>query len=355
MKKLIVVALLLSCATLVGCNPITMKITASEDLSSINVDVEGISLEDITMEEDGSISVNFDNPGDSAQTQEDTADNTSTQTPVVLESTTKDTQEEQNTATQNPTTDSANSSTDSNTDSDADSSTTAETSKDAYSIFKEYVKLHLTDHDNIHSIEFNPEAVDFSFVSSVNNDWARVDKAIVVKNDTGRVFLVISYDEMSADYATDIYEVSEATPTYCVTKEDVRVVSYDPNTELYTAEVTINAMGTYWASMDYVLDDNGDFLTKGSVYSIDSSYNVERHSLTVTKELPVWIEGGSDKLQVGTQILITGTNNSNEMYFSVVGTGECGTITYERTGEYGQVTIDGVSEAEYFEFMPYSG
>ena len=55
MKRILVTTLLLSCMTLVGCNPVTMKITASDDLSNINVEVDGFSLENITMQEDGSV------------------------------------------------------------------------------------------------------------------------------------------------------------------------------------------------------------------------------------------------------------------------------------------------------------
>ncbi len=352
MKRILVTTLLLSCMTLVGCNPVTMKITASDDLSNINVEVDGFSLENITMQEDGSVNVSFDNPGTATQTgnavvstQDVTMQNASMQTPVVLGSTT------QNAASNNQSNDVTVQNT--TTQSTPVSNETVQ-AKDSYGVFKDLVTNHLTAYDNIHSIELNPEAVDFSFVSSVNNDWTRVDKAIVVKHSAGKVFLVLGYDAMSADYVVEVYEVSSDVPTYCSTATNVRVISYDPNEKTFGTEVTVNVLGTYWVGMVHELKDNGEFAVKGNIYTMDTSYNVERHTLTVTKELPVWMEGGNTTLQPGTKIIIDGASTWNEMFFKVAETGEGGYITYEFDAE-GRVTINGVSEAEYFEVLPYTG
>ena len=374
MKRILVTTLLLSCMTLVGCNPVTMKITASDDLSNINVEVDGFSLENITMQEDGSVNVSFDNPGTATQTgnatvstQDVTMQNASMQTPVVLGSTTQNSASNnqsndvtgQNTTTQSTpesnTTVQNNVTNTQTTDNTANNATTTQVqTKDSYGVFKDLVTNHLTAYDNIHSIELNPEAVDFSFVSSVNNDWTRVDKAIVVKHSAGKVFLVLGYDAMSADYVVEVYEVSGDVPTYCSTATNVRVISYDPNEKTFGTEVTVNVLGTYWVGMVHELKDNGEFAVKGNIYTMDTSYNVERHTLTVTKELPVWMEGGNTTLQPGTKIIIDGVSTWNEMFFTVEGTDEGGYITYELDAE-GRVMINGISEAEYFETLLYTG
>lgn len=374
MKRILVTTLLLSCMTLVGCNPVTMKITASDDLSNINVEVDGFSLENITMQEDGSVNVSFDNPGTATQTgnavvstQDVTMQNASMQTPVVLGSTTQNSASNnqsndvtgQNTTTQSTpesnTTVQNNVTNTQTTDNTANNATTTQVqTKDSYGVFKDLVTNHLTAYDNIHSIELNPEAVDFSFVSSVNNDWTSVDKAIVVKHSAGKVFLVLGYDAMSADYVVEVYEVSGDVPTYCSTATNVRVISYDPNEKTFGTEVTVNVLGTYWVGMVHELKDNGEFAVKGNIYTMDTSYNVERHTLTVTKELPVWMEGGNTTLQPGTKIIIDGVSTWNEMFFTVEGTDEGGYITYELDAE-GRVMINGISEAEYFETLLYTG
>lgn len=374
MKRILVTTLLLSCMTLVGCNPVTMKITASDDLSNINVEVDGFSLENITMQEDGSVNVSFDNPGTATQTgnatvstQDVTMQNASMQTPVVLGSTTQNSASNnqlndvtvQNTTTQSTpesnTTVQNNVTNTQTTDNTANNATTTQVqTKDSYGVFKDLVTNHLTAYDNIHSIELNPEAVDFSFVSSVNNDWTRVDKAIVVKHSAGKVFLVLGYDAMSADYVVEVYEVSGDVPTYCSTATNVRVISYDPNEKTFGTEVTVNVLGTYWVGMVHELKDNGEFAVKGNIYTMDTSYNVERHTLTITKELPVWMEGGNTTLQPGTKIIIDGVSTWNEMFFTVEGTDEGGYITYELDAE-GRVMINGISEAEYFETLLYTG
>lgn len=383
MKRILVTTLLLSCMTLVGCNPVTMKITASDDLSNINVEVDGFSLENITMQEDGSVNVSFDNPGTATQTgnavvstQDVTMQNASMQTPVVLGSTTQNSASNnqsndvtgQNTTTQSTpasnetvqtpelnTTVQNNVTNTLTTDNTANNAATTQVqTKDSYGVFKDLVTNHLTAYDNIHSIELNPEAVDFSFVSSVNNDWTRVDKAIVVKHSAGKVFLVLGYDAMSADYVVEVYEVSGDVPTYCSTATNVRVISYDPNEKTFGTEVTVNVLGTYWVGMVHELKDNGEFAVKGNIYTMDTSYNVERHTLTITKELPVWMEGGNTTLQPGTKIIIDGVSTWNEMFFTVEGTDEGGYITYELDAE-GRVMINGISEAEYFETLLYTG
>lgn len=374
MKRILVTTLLLSCMTLVGCNPVTMKITASDDLSNINVEVDGFSLENITMQEDGSVNVSFDNPGTATQTgnavvstQDVTMQNASMQTPVVLGSTTQNSASNnqsndvtgQNTTTQstpasNETVQNNATDTQATDNTENNAATTQVQTKDAYGVFKDLVTNHLTAYDNISSIELNPAAVDFSFVSSVNNDWTRVDKAIVVKHSAGKVFLVLGYDAMSADYVVEVYEVSGDVPTYCSTATNVRVISYDPNEKTFGTEVTVNVLGTYWVGMVHELKDNGEFAVKGNIYTMDTSYNVERHTLTVTKELPVWMEGGNTTLQPGTKIIIDGVSTWNEMFFTVEGTDEGGYITYELDAE-GRVMINGVSEAEYFETLLYTG
>ncbi len=390
MKRILVTALLLSSMTLVGCNPITMKITASDDLSNINVEVDGFSLENITMQEDGSVNVSFDNSGTTqtgnavVSTQDVTMQNASMQTPVVLgcytqngnaaqntvaqnvvaQDTTATTKQDntatQNTAVQNTTTQN-DATTENNvvtnqttTDNTTATETTQETKKDSYSIFKELVKNHLTDYDNIHSIGLNPEVVDLSFIANLNNDWVRIENAYVIKHDAGKVFLVISYDEMSADYVTEVYEVSGDAPVYCSTAENVRIISYDPNKDTFGTEVTLNVLGTFWVEMVHELKADGNFTVKGNIYTMDTSINVERYTLTVTKELPVWMEGGNTTLQPGTKIIIDGASTWNEMFFTIEGTKESGYITYELDGE-GRVTINGVSESEYFESLTYSG
>lgn len=352
MKRILVTTLLLSCLTLVGCNPVTMKITASDDLSNINVEVDGFSLENITMQNASMqtpvvLGSTTQNTASNNQSNDVTGQNTTTQSAPASNETAQTS--ESNTTVQNNVTNTQT------TDNMANNAATTQVqTKDSYGVFKDIVTNHLTAYDNIHSIELNPAAVDFSFVSSVNNDWARVDKAIVVKHSAGKVFLVLGYDAMSADYVVEVYEVSGDVPTYCSTATNVRVISYDPNEKTFGTEVTVNVLGTYWVGMVHELKDNGEFAVKGNIYTMDTSYNVERHTLTVTKELPVWMEGGNTTLQPGTKIIIDGASTWNEMFFKVAETGEGGYITYELDAE-GRVMINGVSEAEYFEVLPYTG
>lgn len=62
-------------------------------------------------------------------------------------------------------------------------------------------------------------------------------------------------------------------------------------------------------------------------------------------------------MPAGTQIIITAIGDDNIVYFSEVGTGVKGEIHYitENEDGTGNVYVNGVEEASYFEFILYSG
>lgn len=62
-------------------------------------------------------------------------------------------------------------------------------------------------------------------------------------------------------------------------------------------------------------------------------------------------------LEQSTQIIITAIADDNIVYFTEVGTGVKGEIHYTTENEDGTgiVYVNGLEEASYFEFLPYSG
>ena len=66
------------------------------------------------------------------------------------------------------------------------------------------------------------------------------------------------------------------------------------------------------------------------------------------------LSGAETTLPAGSMLRITGTDNAGTAYFQL-DTGETGTISYVRDQEQWQLLIDGVSENEYFELLPYAG
>ncbi len=224
---------------------------------------------------------------------------------------------------------------------------------DAYVIFKEIINNYFMDHISTYSLQLNPEEVDFTFVPSVDNEHITVIDAYAVRHSGGRTFLVISYDSGGGDYVSECYDVAGDETVLCDKLEDVCIGYYDTDEKYFNGMVTINILGTYWADMKYTLDENGTFNEMTEVYSISIPEHAIFYELVVAIEVPVYMGDDYTILQPGTIILVTGTNNENEMYFKVVDSNETGIITFERDEETGEITIDGVPECEYFPILPY--
>ena len=109
-------------------------------------------------------------------------------------------------------------------------------------------------------------------------------------------------------------------------------------------------LGTYRA----VIGMNG---TSDGVVTLDPSfkwdYRGSYYYLTVTKILPVYLdESGTAVLTPGEKLLLTGTDGQNTFFRTE--DGRTGSIRLEYDGEGGW-TINGESEENYFEMLPYVG
>ena len=109
-------------------------------------------------------------------------------------------------------------------------------------------------------------------------------------------------------------------------------------------------LGTYCA----VIGMNG---TSDGVVTLDPSfkwnYRGSCYYLTVAKILPVYLdEGGTAVLTPGEKLLLTGTDGQNT--FFRIDDGRTGSIRLEYDGEGGW-TINGESEENFFEMLPYVG
>ena len=76
--------------------------------------------------------------------------------------------------------------------------------------------------------------------------------------------------------------------------------------------------------------------------------------MTVTKDLPVTIDGKETTLPVGSKLSITGTNLVDTVTFET-SDGITGSIQVTPDEENFGWLIDGISENEYFEMVPYAG
>lgn len=199
------------------------------------------------------------------------------------------------------------------------------------------------------------ELYEVTVISGSSSDeigsFSNLEGAYVVKNAGGRSFLVVSNDYMSDDYLTSVYEVTGGELRKCDELNNARLNGMQMGTDEVSVDVVINMLGTYSAGMVYSLNSEGMLEQKNNVFDINTS-----NSMLVMKELPVVLDGEETKLSVGTEIVVIGTDNIDTVYFELVESGETGEISVEAgDNEYGTLYIDGVSEYEYFDMIPYAG
>ncbi|MBR6626778.1 MAG: DUF3298 and DUF4163 domain-containing protein [Lachnospiraceae bacterium] len=179
-------------------------------------------------------------------------------------------------------------------------------------------------------------------------DW--LESAYLLKKDS-RSFVLLSFDYMSDDYVTFSYEVTDGQ---IVKRGGVpgAYISGEHWSDSHVGMVlSLNVLGTYGAKLTYIIDEMGQLMPEKEMYIIDSAANIK-----VKKQLPVMINGESVTLEPGTEIRITGTNNIDEVLFKEVSGGREGVIHYTMDEENSWIhLIDGISEYEYFEELPYAG
>lgn len=182
-------------------------------------------------------------------------------------------------------------------------------------------------------------------------DFDHFEKGYLVRREDGRAFVIFTFDGMSDDYITFVYEITDGNIKKC---DELSVAII--NEEVIAGDkvgltVRLDVLGTFMCPHIYNLDENGKLVQSEDKFTIKS-----QNQLEVIKELPVLIGDENTTLAPGSKIRITGTNNMDEAYFEIPKTGETGIIVYEmKEGDVYERLIDGVSEFEYFEMLYYVG
>lgn len=182
-----------------------------------------------------------------------------------------------------------------------------------------------------------------------------LQSAYLLHRADGRTFLIFDIDWASDDYETLVYELTEQDAEEKASigaKLDGRNVRLDKLNLIFTVDV----LGTYSSEMYYTLGEEGELTPQEEVYQI--KVYPESKGLTLIRQLPVTVEGQETILPEGSRLHVSATNWENTIWFEAVtpsGETVTGEIYYERPEEDYQIYIDGVSEYEYFEMLPYVG
>lgn len=180
-------------------------------------------------------------------------------------------------------------------------------------------------------------------------DCEYFEDAYVFRTKEGKNLLILSADYASDDYVTAVYDVTENNLQKLHTLEGVKITGKNLSSDNLELEVHLDVLGTYNADMTYTIEEDGALKQSGELFDIHSSFK-----MTVTKELPVTIDGKESTLAKDSTLTITGTNNIDTAYF-ITSDGIEGAITYTFNEEEWTHYINGISEYEYFEMIPYAG
>lgn len=182
-----------------------------------------------------------------------------------------------------------------------------------------------------------------------------VQQAYLLHRADDRTFLIFDIDWASDDYETFVYEL---TKNGAVEKDSVggRLDGKSVNPEKLGLILSLEALGSCSSQMYYTLGEEGDLTPQSDIYPIE--VNLEVGGLVVIREIPVTVQGRETMLPVDSRLHVAATNRVDTIWFEAVEpSGEIveGEIYYERHEEDYQIYIDGVSEYEYFESLPYAG
>ena len=186
------------------------------------------------------------------------------------------------------------------------------------------------------------------------------DSQILYLED-GRVFVLLVADHASDDYELFLYEVTDGKLELKDQQDnlflgDGSVSAGGRKNGMLMLKKNVNVFGSYQCSMTYSIGDDGKLVPDEEFFQVDTD-NYPYSVLTVTRELPVSVNGGETTLSVGTQIRITGTNDAGIALFETTDGKVSGEIHYtEPEGDFEFYhKINGITEDQYFESIPYAG
>lgn len=186
------------------------------------------------------------------------------------------------------------------------------------------------------------------------------DSQILYLED-GRVFVLLVADHASDDYELFLYEVTDGKLKLTDQQDnlflgDGSVSAGGRKNGMLMLKKNVNVFGSYQCSMTYSIGDDGKLVPDEEFFQVDID-NYPYSVLTVTREIPVSVNGGQTTLQTGTQIRITGTNDAGIALFETTDGKVSGEIHYtepEGDSEFYH-KINGITEDQYFESIPYAG
>lgn len=168
----------------------------------------------------------------------------------------------------------------------------------------------------------------------------------LIRQQSGRLLLVMTTDWASDDYDTHFYEITAQGPRELWTMPGSRLVSAGADT--VELQLNMDILGSTTAPMAYNISGVQP-AALWDEYVFDNSRTV----LTLTRSLPAAQNGSAVSLPAGTHLLPVSTDGESRITLKDTATGEQYEVSF--TGEGYNLLIDGKAQQEYFEMLPYVG
>jgi len=180
--------------------------------------------------------------------------------------------------------------------------------------------------------------------------------ARLMKNTNGKVYLYLENSEMNDYHYISVYSFENDVPTYVGEPGAAFRGYFVEDTQSFYMNKKVDFLGTYTGYRKYRMGEDG------MPVPIEQDYQLEQtwiNGLVSTKELKVTVyadenatEGKEDILPVGTTFYPYATDEATYVKCRLDNGKVC--VIHAEKEDY-QIYIDGVSEYDCFEMVPYAG
>lgn len=236
---------------------------------------------------------------------------------------------------------------------------------------EEIVRANMRENDYEENLHLQVETDELVYGYDTYIIYAEAAYAADLDGD-GKPEILLTGDEASADYLTWCLKFSREEGLQPIPFADAD--RSQTNTDGYfdsgygrldavegtklTLTGSQDALGTWMCSREFTLRDGKFELDDGGIWRVNEKHGEDiwdYRCLTTKRELPVTLDDGSPStLPIGTSFLVTETDKQSFVGFETR-EGQRGRISVEPNTEEGWgFLINGVSENEYFEYIPYA-
>lgn len=182
---------------------------------------------------------------------------------------------------------------------------------------------------------------------------AWIENIYFLRNENGESFLMVTCDQMSDDYVTTLLDLSDGTPKQI---DEIGCQIESIGNDGITARGAIYVLGTYNGRRDYTISKEG-FSTEQERFVFENGADVPYpRGVVLAEALTVQVQTENEwterELAAGTMLYPVNSDGESVVGFELED-GTYGEISFER--QDGTIYINGISEYDLFEELPYVG